>query len=194
MQRPDKQRRHGDPVAMPGNLADQINQDRTVINKKARQKQKRKHEEDDEERVSHPGRRLRWTWICAVDYRWSSVEKNHRTSSGTTKRTRLWWTRSHQSRTNVRICLIEYLTSFHLRRDLESIERISKLKKSRKNDDSDDEDVDAQEDDYEDEEVSVRSRTSYSRLFDLRHRSMKKTRKRWKRSCPINLVDSWVIF
>ena len=193
MQRPGKQRRHGDPVAMPGNLTDQINQDRTVINKKARQKQKRKHEEDDEERVSHPRRRLRWTWIRSVDYRWSSVEKNHRTSSGTTKWTRLWWTRSHQSRTNVRICLIECVTSFHLCRDLESIERISKLKKSRKDDDSDDEDVDAQEDDYEDE-VSVGSPTPYSPLFYLRPRSMKKTRKRWKRSCPINLVDSWVIF
>ena len=59
MQRPGKQRRQGDPVAMPGNLADQINQDRTVISKKARQKQKRKHEEDDEERVSHPRRRPR---------------------------------------------------------------------------------------------------------------------------------------
>jgi hypothetical protein len=41
MNRPSKNRRQGDPIQTPGNLADQINQDRSVSNKKSRQKQKR---------------------------------------------------------------------------------------------------------------------------------------------------------
>lgn len=52
MSRHSKTRRQGDPITTPGNLTDQINQDRNVINKKNRQKQKRKYdEEDDSEQV-----------------------------------------------------------------------------------------------------------------------------------------------
>ena len=85
-----------------------------------------------------------------------------------------------------------YLWYSSLSRDLESIERMTKLKKTR-TDDSDDEDVDAQEDNYDDDEVSVRK---FSILFSGAHsylsrqRSMKKMKKRWKPSCPINLGDS----
>lgn len=45
----NKHRRQGDPIRQPGNLADQINQDRSVANKKNRQKQKRKYDEEEED-------------------------------------------------------------------------------------------------------------------------------------------------
>jgi len=52
MHRQSKNQHHGDPVKVPGNLTDQINQDRSVNGKKNRQKQKRKHEDNgDDEQV-----------------------------------------------------------------------------------------------------------------------------------------------
>lgn len=51
MNRHSKKRHHGDPVQVPGSLTDQINQDRSVINKKNRQKQKRKYEDEEDEQV-----------------------------------------------------------------------------------------------------------------------------------------------
>ena len=51
MSRNSKTRRQGDPMQAPGNLADQINQDRAVLAKKPRQKQKRKFEEEDNDQV-----------------------------------------------------------------------------------------------------------------------------------------------
>lgn len=51
MSRNAKPRRQGDPIQAPGNLADQINQDRAVLTKKPRQKQKRKFEEEDDDQV-----------------------------------------------------------------------------------------------------------------------------------------------
>lgn len=47
-----KHRRQGDLIHQPGNLADQITQDRSVGNKKNRQKQKRKYDDEEEEHVS----------------------------------------------------------------------------------------------------------------------------------------------
>lgn len=49
MSRHSKTRRQGDPVQLPGSLADQINQDRSVSTKKSREKQKRKFDNDDED-------------------------------------------------------------------------------------------------------------------------------------------------
>lgn len=49
MSRHSKNRHQGDPVQLPGSLADQINQDRSVASKKNRQKQKRKHEDEEED-------------------------------------------------------------------------------------------------------------------------------------------------
>jgi len=49
MNRHSKNRKHGDPVQVPGSLTDQINQDRNVTNKKKRQKQKRKYEDEEED-------------------------------------------------------------------------------------------------------------------------------------------------
>src|SRR2546423_12958645 len=49
MNRHSKNRHHGDPVQVPDNLADQINQDRNVTSKKNRQKQKRKYEDEEED-------------------------------------------------------------------------------------------------------------------------------------------------
>ena len=47
---------------MPGSLADQINQDRSVISKKTRQKQKRpRDDEEDSEHVCFSRDRLSWT-------------------------------------------------------------------------------------------------------------------------------------
>ncbi|CAF1327330.1 unnamed protein product [Adineta ricciae] len=51
MSRNSKTRRQGDPIQAPGNLADQINQDRAVLAKKPRQKQKRKFEEEDNDQI-----------------------------------------------------------------------------------------------------------------------------------------------
>ncbi|UJR35992.1 hypothetical protein I4U23_028732 [Adineta vaga] len=49
MNRHSKTRRQGDPIQTPGNLTDQINQDRSVPSKKTRQKQKRKFDADEED-------------------------------------------------------------------------------------------------------------------------------------------------
>lgn len=49
MHRPSKNRHHGDPIKTPGNLADQINQDRSVTSKNSRPKQKRKFDDEEEE-------------------------------------------------------------------------------------------------------------------------------------------------
>lgn len=50
-----------------------------------------------------------------------------------------------------------YCTLFFVCRDQESIERINKIKKTR-TEDSDEEDINAEEEDYEDDDVSVRNR------------------------------------
>ena len=50
------------------------------------------------------------------------------------------------------VLLIEFLSFF---RDLETVERINKMKKTR-TEDSDEEELNAEEDDYDDEEVPVR--------------------------------------
>jgi hypothetical protein len=51
MNRNSKTRQHGDPIQTPGNLADQIHQDRSVVSKKNREKQKRKHNDEEDDQV-----------------------------------------------------------------------------------------------------------------------------------------------
>ena len=67
MNRHSKQRNQGDPVQLPGSLAEQINQDRSVVNKKNRQKQKRKHDDEEEdEQVCFRGCFIATTKIFAL--------------------------------------------------------------------------------------------------------------------------------
>lgn len=103
MNRQSKNRRQGDPVQTPGNLADQINQDRSVVlNKKPRQKQKRKlDDEEEDEQVRRDPLALRTTAGLSLDHRRSTLETDHPASSRATERVRQRRTACHQPRGRV---------------------------------------------------------------------------------------------
>ncbi|CAF0825519.1 unnamed protein product [Adineta steineri] len=124
MHRKSKNQHHGDPVKKPDGLTDQINQDRSVPSKKNREKQKRKHEDNEEDEQ-------------IIDDRLS--------------RKIIQQAREQQSEFDVHDELLAISTQ---EADPESIERINKIKKTR-TEDSEDEDLNVQEDEYEDDEVSI---------------------------------------
>lgn len=122
----NRHRRQGDPIHQPGSLADQITKDRSVGNKKNREKHKRKYDEEDEE--EH-----------IIDDRLS--------------RKIIQQAREQQNELDQDEQLLA-ISKEPI--DQESIERIEKIKKKRTDhsDDDDDDDLDGEED-YEEDDVSI---------------------------------------
>lgn len=124
MNRHSKNRRQGDPVQLPGSLTDQITQDRSVITKKSREKQKRKFEHEDEDNEQIIDERLSRKIIQ------QARDQQHELDTD------------------------ELLAISQEDVDQESIERINKLKKTRVQESEDEDLEEGDDDEYEDIEVN----------------------------------------